>query len=185
MSGPASCYRNGSSNMSIDKRQMQLALFFPLVLLGCATVRLYPGESLPKADVARLEFTDRTIVESIDGVVPSTPWYSTRTRYELQAGSHSMVVRYKTYVWELPLDRQYLDFRVEPAHRYKLRAETDLLAFLWTGNYWSAWVEDVDTGEIVGRTTSVEKRNQAILSDPKSQSRTAVTPQSCPPRVCQ
>ena len=152
--------------MFSDMRELWWAITLTL-LLGCATVPLYQGERLSKSEAASIDFVGSAVVESIDGRKPTKPWYSAWTKYQLEPGAHTMEVSYEDgTAFSVPGYRQHIEFTVEAGHTYKLWAEIDYRGSVWTENYWTAWIEDNDTGRVVGGTKTSEENNQAVLHKP-------------------
>ena len=133
---------------------------------------MYPGPERPVSDVATLVgsrhrlvllFYNRTTeirILAVDGqqIIASAD------EFELLPGHHVVQATYGTYrsiLWAFgwaipPLPAETIEFAGEPAHRYRVDAQ--IVEVEPHGREFKAWIEDLDTGAIVGGSKQPQGR---------------------------
>jgi hypothetical protein len=164
----------------MDKLKIFVGRFIPICvamfLAGCGSspkyVRWYPGAPRGTNEVALL-MVQRSFayassaVESIDGERLTRHFYSLNyTRaIELLPGSHTLGVAYYEGSTH-SISNLFLSANFQAAHTYNLRAEpidaglahTLLTAAFGGKGWWTAWITDTNTQEVVAGVPRLEPR---------------------------
>jgi hypothetical protein len=155
-----------SGSSPAELRHARLAIALALACAACAPQRVatYPGPEQPASAVATLTgsthrlilvFYNRTTeirILSVDG----REIIGAADELALLPGHYVVKAAYGTYrsiVWLLgwaipPVPAQTIQFTAEPGHRY--RVDGEIVAPTPDSRKFSAWIEDLDSGAIVG-----------------------------------
>jgi hypothetical protein len=120
------------------RRTSVAAAIAGLLLSGCGAVQLYPGNRLPKNQVAVIEIGN-VLLYSVDGTSVDT-----LGKVEILPGIHNLTANHNAAGYGETV--MTYTFTAEAGHRYLFDAD-----YNFGRNFsWRPWIKDLDTGEIVG-----------------------------------
>jgi hypothetical protein len=168
------------SARALPHAQLAIGIAVALSCAACAAQRMamYPGPERSLSDVATLAgsthrrvliFYNRTTeirILAVDGqqIIASAD------ELELLPGRHVVQAAYGTYRsilwgpgWAIPpVPAQTIEFVGEPGRRY--RVDGQIVEVTPQGREFNAWIEDLDTGAVVGGSKQPQRRAAAAAA---------------------